>query len=93
MLSIWTYNALSLLCVSLGVLLLTLVALWGLCIVVVHILVRISREYYQKYGATIPEVVGAWIEVQQFLLFGRVPSLPRPSTLFLVIEEDAEKNS
>ena len=53
------------------------------------VVVRISREYYEKYGATIPEVVGAWAELQASTLW---PKPPR-STLFLVIEEEAEKNS
>lgn len=55
----------------------------------VYLVVRISREYYEKYGATIPEVVGAWAELQASMLW---PKSQR-STLFLVIEEYEEKNS
>jgi hypothetical protein len=53
------------------------------------VVVRISREYYEKYGATISEVVSAWAELQASMLWPK----PQRSTLFLVIEEDEEKNS
>lgn len=53
------------------------------------VVVRISQEYYQKYGASIPEVVSAWAELQVSMRRLR----PARSTLFLVIEEEAEKNS